>query len=140
MFEDETVALPDFTLPETQSWWRAQLANFTLTSGMASALGGIALTRNSPYFAQATCSNLTSEDDAFPYVPADVRDLFLSESNARTACPDATHDGGIHYALHNDYALRQLTETAAAAPEVVGADFYFTKHSRCRRKESNIVD
>ncbi len=72
MFNEQEVVLPDFLTAETRMWWRTQLLNFTLSNGMLSstlgALGGVALTRNSPYFDEVEC-----EAEEFQYVPSDIR-------------------------------------------------------------------
>ncbi len=78
-FEEETVALPDFSRDETKQWWRSQLLQFVTDNGMVDGgpinqegvLGGISLTRNSPYLSEVTCNNDT--DLKFPYVPSDIR-------------------------------------------------------------------
>ncbi len=70
-FEDETASLPDFGQAQTRSWWRQQLSSFARENDLLGVLGGITLTRNSPYFAQANCPNTTEEE--FSYVPEDVR-------------------------------------------------------------------
>ncbi len=72
MFNEQEVVLPDFLTAETRMWWRTQLLNFTLSNGMLSstlgALGGVALTRNSPYFDEVECGA-----EEFQYVPSDIR-------------------------------------------------------------------
>uniref|UniRef100_A0A8C7Q0P0 Lysosomal alpha-glucosidase n=1 Tax=Oncorhynchus mykiss TaxID=8022 RepID=A0A8C7Q0P0_ONCMY len=108
-------AFPDFTNPETQSWWEDCIREFHSRV----PLDGLWIDMNEPAsFVQGSVEGCPDSDlDSPPYVPP----VIGGQLNTGTLCMSAQQNLSTHYNLHNLYGLTEASATHSALVKVRGS-------------------
>ncbi|XP_041720299.2 LOW QUALITY PROTEIN: lysosomal alpha-glucosidase [Coregonus clupeaformis] len=108
-------AFPDFTNPETQSWWEDCIREFHSRV----PLDGLWIDMNEPAsFVQGSMEGCPDSDlESPPYVPRVVG----GQLNTGTLCMSAQQNLTTHYNLHNLYGLTEASATHSALVKVRGS-------------------
>uniref|UniRef100_A0A674DQY7 Lysosomal alpha-glucosidase n=1 Tax=Salmo trutta TaxID=8032 RepID=A0A674DQY7_SALTR len=108
-------AFPDFTNPETQSWWEDCIREFHSRV----PLDGLWIDMNEPAsFVQGSVEGCPDSDlEHPPYVPRVVG----GQLNTGTLCMSAQQNQSTHYNLHNLYGLTEASATHSALVKVRGS-------------------
>uniref|UniRef100_A0A673W168 Alpha glucosidase n=1 Tax=Salmo trutta TaxID=8032 RepID=A0A673W168_SALTR len=114
-------ALPDFTNPETQSWWEDFIRYILFLLSLCSQ------DMNEPdSFVQGCVEGCPDSDlDSPPYVPWVVG----GQLNTGTLCMSAQQNQSTHYNLHNLYGLMEASATHSALVKVWGSRPFVLSHS-----------
>ncbi|KAL0993142.1 hypothetical protein UPYG_G00103760 [Umbra pygmaea] len=107
-------AFPDFTNPETQSWWEDCIREFHTKVPM----DGLWIDMNEPSsFVPGSVEGCPETDlERPPYVPRVVG----SQLNSGTLCMSAQQNLSTHYNVHNLYGLTEASATYSALVKVRG--------------------
>lgn len=108
-------AFPDFTNPETQSWWQENIQDFHSKV----PVDGLWIDMNEPAsFVQGSVEGCPDTDlENPPYVPG----VIGGHLNSGTLCMSSQQNISSHYNLHNLYGLTEASATYSALLKVRGS-------------------
>nr|XP_026694311.1 LOW QUALITY PROTEIN: lysosomal alpha-glucosidase-like [Ciona intestinalis] len=107
-------AFPDYTNPDTETWWTDQCVDFHKTINF----DGLWIDMNEPanFVAGSTSGCATNALNNPPYKPKIWGDILAD----KTMCPDHLHKLGNHYDVHNLYGWSQSNVTILSATAATG--------------------